>query len=83
MSNIGFPSSLEWRDLGLPVDENHRVMEWNNGELPVYFSFSQRGGAAMAHIASPKRSLLLIRQAINDFFKYLIGMPWCKMSGGR
>jgi len=66
--------------LGLPVDENHLVIEWE-GPGRILFSYARRGkGGLSCHFASNSDGLRHIKTAIDDFAHYVREtMPWCKM----
>lgn len=70
---------LTGSDLGIARNNNYLLTEWN-GEGRIVFSYAQRGGAMMAHIASDKKGLRNIKQAITDFCRFIfINYKFCTM----
>lgn len=64
--------------MGLLVDENHLVFKWTKAN--VLFSVSRRGNAASCHFAADKRSLRLLREAMNSFAEHVFWwFDWCTM----
>lgn len=65
--------------MGLPTDENHLVFRWI-GPGKVLFSVAQKGLAASCHFASDKKGLRHLKQACDEFVKFVFFLfDWCKM----
>jgi hypothetical protein len=66
--------------LGVPLDENHGLVEWFDGGAIVVFSFARRGNALDCHFAANKKALRHLRQAFNDFCELVKNeVEWCTM----
>lgn len=53
--------------MDLPVNENHLVFRWDHPECKILFSGTQQGNAISAHLASDKRGLRYLKEAIHDW----------------
>ena len=66
--------------LGVPLDENHGLVEWFDGEARVVFSFARRGNALDCHFAANKKALRHLRRAFDDFCELVRSeVKWCTM----
>lgn len=64
--------------LGVANDQDHMVVRWL--EAPIFFSFAQKGMAISAHFSSDRKSLRLLRKAIDEYCNWAFhAMEWCKM----
>ena len=66
--------------LGVPLDENHGLVEWFDGGAIVVFSFARRGNALDCHFAANKKALRHLRRAFDDFCELVrTEVKWCTM----
>lgn len=66
--------------IGLRTNENHLNFRWCNSRCKVLFSVAKRGAGAICHIASDKKGLRLLKQAIREWCKFCFEIfKWCKM----
>jgi hypothetical protein len=66
--------------LGVPLDENHGLVEWFDGEAIVVFSFARRGNALDCHFAANKKALRHLRRSFDDFCDLVKSeVEWCTM----
>jgi len=65
--------------LGLPMNENYRVIKWKRGDKTVYFSITRQGNAISMHIAAEKKSYTSLRVAANEFCEAVFEQyEWCE-----
>lgn len=65
--------------MGVAMSPNNIAVEWK-GPGEIIFSFAQRGQAMSAHFSANKKGLRHIKEAINDFCKWIFDIcEWCKM----
>jgi hypothetical protein len=70
------PASGDMR--GLPTDEDHENYKWIGGE--IYFSVTCRGLSLNCHVASSRKSLRMLGDAIDEFRVFLFDrFEWCRM----
>lgn len=70
--------------MGLPTDANHYVYRWLEPECKVLFSATRQGEAMSIHLASDKKGLRRLKQALNEFCEYVFKVfSWCKMIIGK
>lgn len=66
--------------MGLLHDENYRIYRWTRRDCKVLFSVTRKGKAANCHVASDKAGLRMLKQAINEFTRFIFQTyPWCDM----
>jgi len=65
--------------LGLPTNSNHINVEWD-GPGKVLFSMTRRGDGLSCHMAADKKSLRMIKRAINEFCDWAFNKyDWCRV----
>ena len=70
--------------MGLPTNKHHNVYRWTEPGCKVLFSASRLSDAMSIHLASDKKGLRKLEQAVNDFCEYVFEMfLWCDMIVGK
>lgn len=65
--------------LGLPMNENYRVIKFKRGDKTVYFSITRQGNAISMHIAAEKKSYTMLRVAANEMCEEIFRQyDWCE-----
>lgn len=66
--------------IGLVSNSNHLVFRWYRTDCKILFSVSRRGDAASCHFASDKAGLRHVKEAIDDFVRFVFWLfDWCRM----
>ena len=70
--------------IGLPTSDNHLSFRWIEPSCKILFSVCRQGNAASCHLATDKKGLRKLKQAINEYCDFVFWLfDWCKMIIGK
>lgn len=68
----------EAKRLHLPMNENHRVLQW--GDKQTFVSYTKKGDAISIHLAADRNGKRHLRKAVNAFCELVFqDFEWCRM----